>query len=112
MRPEILVLAFAVGVCNWAFRYFPTRANLHELPPGSRLSRFLAATGPAAIGTLFVASALPMVRSASGPAGLILAVGVGAVCAVFALTRSAVGATVAGAVAYGLAFWALGGAQP
>lgn len=107
MRVEIVLLALVVGVCNWLFRYLPTRANLHALPPGAPLSRFLAATGPAAIGTLFVASVLPMVRVATGPSGAVLGAGVGAVGLVFALTRSVAAATVAGAVTYGLAFSAL-----
>lgn len=101
MRIEILILAGAVGLCNWAFRYFPTRADLADHPPGALLSRFLAATGPAAIGTLFVASVLPYARNPDllvlGP----LAAGVAAVCAVFGLSRSVVLATVAGAAAYG-----------
>ncbi len=101
MRIEILFLAVAVGLCNWAFRYFPTRANLLELPPGARLSRFLAATGPAAIGTLFVASILPFLQSATPQAVPPLVAGIGAVCAVFALSRSVVLATMAGAIAYG-----------
>ncbi len=104
MRPEILALALAVGLCNWAFRYFPTRANLHELPPRSALSRFLTATGPAAIGTLFVASALPYARDLTGAGGAVLGAGTAAVLAVFALTRSVVAATLAGALAYGLVF--------
>lgn len=103
MRTEILILALAVGLCNWAFRYFPTRAKLAELPPGARLSRFLAATGPAAIGTLFVASALPYARHLSATSLVPLTAGVGLVCAIFALSRSVVLATVAGAAAYGVA---------
>jgi branched-subunit amino acid transport protein len=105
VRIEVLALACIVGACNWAFRYFPTRANLHELPPGSPVTRFLAATGPAAIGTLFVASVLPLVKDLSGPAPLTLGAGVGAVLLVHAMTRSVVIATLAGAVAYGGAFW-------
>lgn len=108
MRPEIIALALAVGACNWAFRFFPTRARLHELSPRSRVARLLAATGPAAIGTLFVASALPLARAAPDSASLALVAGIGAVLAVFALSRSVVGATLAGAVAYGLVIWANG----
>lgn len=102
MRVEILILALIVGACTWAFRYFPTKANLSAIPPDGLLSRFLAATGPAAIATLFVASALPML---GGGAKLPLVCGVAAVGAVYAITRSVVGATLAGSAAYGLVFW-------
>lgn len=101
MRAEILLLALAVGACTWAFRVLPTRADLSALPQGGWLSRFLAATGPAAIATLFTASALPMVQ---GGAPVPLLAGVAAVLAVFGLTRSVVGATLAGSAGYALAF--------
>lgn len=102
MRAEILTLALIVGACTWSFRFFPTRADLSALPQDGWLARFLAATGPAAIATLFTASALPMVQ---GGVPLPLALGTGAVLAVFALTRSVVGATMAGAAGYGLGVW-------
>lgn len=105
MRPEILIIALIVGGCTWAFRYFPTKADLSSLPKDGLLARFLAATGPAAIATLFVASALPMMR---GSANGVLLAGVATVLAVFAATRSVVLATLAGSLGYGLAFWALG----
>lgn len=101
MRVEILVLALIVGGCTWAFRFFPTRANLSALPPGGPLSRFLAATGPAAIATLFTASALPMVQ---GGLPLPLLAGTVAVGVVFAVSRSVVTATLTGAAVYGLVF--------
>jgi branched-subunit amino acid transport protein len=104
--PQLLALALIVGAANWAFRCLPMRMSLREAPPGSLLARFLAATGPAAIGTLFVASVLPMLgQGADGP----LAAGIAAVLAVFYASRSVVGATLAGAAAYGAAFAALGG---
>lgn len=102
MRAEILTLALIVGACTWAFRYFPTKANLSAIAPDGLLSRFLAATGPAAIATLFVASALPML---GGGAKLPLICGVAAVVAVYAIMRSVVGATLAGSAAYGLVVW-------
>ncbi|TXH95565.1 MAG: hypothetical protein E6Q73_14620 [Pseudorhodobacter sp.] len=102
MRLEILTLALIVGAFTWSFRYFPLRADLSGLPEGGALSRFLAATGPAAIATLFTASALPFVLGGMpGPLGL----GVAAVLGVFAATRSVVGATMAGSVGYGLGVW-------
>ena len=45
MRAEILTLALIVGAFTWAFRYFPTRADLSAMPQGGPLSRFLSATG-------------------------------------------------------------------
>ena len=104
MRPEILWLALLVGACNWAFRYFPTMMNLHRLPADSMFMRLLNATGPAAIGTLFVASVMPLFKDPPA-GGLVLAAGLAAVCLAFAWTRSVVTATVAGAVAYGLCYW-------
>lgn len=107
MRPEILIMALVVGLANWCFRALPLRARLHELPPNSPLARFLGATGPAAIGTLFVASVLPYAQSADSPRAICLLAGVGAVIGAFAASRSVVVATLSGAVAYGLAFWLL-----
>ncbi|MBL4929946.1 AzlD domain-containing protein [Fuscibacter oryzae] len=101
MRAEILTLALMVGAFTWAFRVLPTRADLSAMPEGGLLSRFLAATGPAAIATLFTASVLPMVQ---GGMPLPLAGGTVAVLAVFAATRSVVAATLAGSIAYGALF--------
>ena len=102
MRGDILTLALIVGGFTWAFRFFPTRANLADLPPDGALSRFLASTGPAAIATLFLASVLPMLTG-SAAAHLPLAAGTLAVLAVYAASRSVVGATLAGSAAYGVA---------
>ena len=104
MRAEILTLALITGAFTWAFRFFPTRANLSAIRPAGKLSQFLSATGPAAIATLFVASVLPML--AGGADGALIA-GIATVVAVFAATRSVVGATLAGSAGYGLAFWLL-----
>lgn len=101
MRAEILTLALLVGAFTWAFRVLPTRADLSAMPEGGLLSRFLAATGPAAIATLFTASVLPMVQ---GGMPVPLAGGTVAVLALFAATRSVVAATLAGSVAYGALF--------
>lgn len=104
MRVEILTLALIVGACTWAFRFFPTKADLSGIKPDGVLARFLASTGPAAIATLFVASLLPMMK---GSVPLPLIVGTIAVLAVFAVRRSVVLATLAGSVGYGLAVWLL-----
>lgn len=97
MRWEVLALALVVGAANWGFRYLPIRFGLGSGAEGGVLARFLAAVGPAAIATLFVASALPFVA-----AGAVLApvLGTAAVLAVWVWRRSVVLATLAGAVAY------------
>ncbi len=107
MRAEILILALIVGAFTYGFRFLPTRADLSGLKPGGVLSWFLAATGPAAIATLFVASILPMVQGDIWGQGPLVA-GVLAILACYAATRSVVGATLAGAVAYGAVFAILG----
>lgn len=107
MRTEILILALIVGVCTWAFRFFPTRAKLGDLPQDGWLSRFLNATGPAAIATLFVASVLPMVGQMDQTL-LPLFAGSAMVLGVFARSRSVVGATLAGSATYGVVFALLG----
>jgi hypothetical protein len=104
MRLEILLLALMVGACNWAFRYFPTRLDLSGMKPDGILARFLAATGPAAIATLFAASVMPWLQ---GGVALPMVAGTVAVLVVFGLSRSVVAATLAGSVGYGLAVWGL-----
>lgn len=105
MRGDILTLALIAGLFTWAFRYFPTRADISRLPQGGALSRFLAATGPAAIATLFTASVVPFVE---GGLPVPLAIGTLAVLAVYTASRSVVGATMAGSAGYGLGVWLLG----
>ena len=103
MRREVLLLALIVGVCTWGLRYFPLRADLQDLKPDGALARFLGATGPAAIATLFVAEVMPLVTFPL--TGLVpLVAGVLAVAAVFVGARSVVLATLAGSAAYGIAF--------
>ena len=58
MNGELLVVALLAGAANWAFRVLPTLTRTDRLPPSGRLERFLSATGPAAIATLFVAAIL------------------------------------------------------
>lgn len=104
MRSEVLTLALLVGFFTWAFRVFPTRADLTTLPSNGILARFLAATGPAAIATLFVASVMPWFQ---GGVALPMACGTAAVLAVYAGSRSVVAATLAGSAGYGFAIWGL-----
>ena len=100
MSAHILILALMVGAANWAFRYGPTRLSRGLGPGSGPLARLLAATGPAAIATLVVASVPPMATlSQGGP----LAAGVVAVLALWLWRRSVVVATLGGSVAYALA---------
>ena len=101
MSGEVLALALIVGAANWGFRYLPIRFGLGSGADGGLLSRFLAAVGPAAIATLFVASSLPFVQ---GGAVLAPVMGTAAVVAVWVWRRSVVGATLAGAAAYAAGF--------
>lgn len=104
MVSEAAKLALIVGICTWAFRYLPLRARLQDVAPDGPLGRFLAATGPAAIATLFVAEAMPYFGHVEGRLVPLVA-GVAAVVAVFRWRQSAVLSTLAGSVAYGLASW-------
>lgn len=107
MRAEILTLALMVGSCNWLFRYGPMRLDLSAMAADGWLARFLAATGPAAIATLFVASVMPWLQ---GGVPVPLMAGTAAVLVVFWVSRSVVAATLAGSAGYGLAVWALASA--
>jgi branched-subunit amino acid transport protein len=107
MNTDLLAVALMAGAANWAFRVLPTRARTDRLAPGGWLERFLAATGPAAIGTLFVASILPML-STDVATLLPVIIGTLVVGAVYHGSRSVVAATLAGAVAHGVVFWLAG----
>ena len=100
MRAEVLALALIVGACTWALRYVPLRFDLRAMKPDGALARFLAATGPAAIATLFVAEVMPMLQAPITTQGPLVA-GVLAVTSVFVWRKSVVAATLAGAFAYG-----------
>ena len=106
MSAEVLILALLVGAANWAFRVLPMRIKPSAMPPDGPVARFLAATGPAAIATLFVASVLPALYPVPKDV-LTLGLGTVAVVAVFLARRSVVAATLAGAAVHGMAVWAL-----
>lgn len=102
MRPEVVQLALIAGGLTYLWRYLPLRANLADRAREGVLARFLAATGPAAIATLFVAEMLPLLDETAAQQGRVL-VGVVAVLLAYAWRRSVVFATLAGAFACGVA---------
>ncbi len=101
MRFEVIEIALLAGLATWACRFLPTRADLARLAPHGLFARLLEALGPAAIAALFVAEVMPELSRPLGDQGP-LAAGVLGTVAVFVVTRSVVGATLGGAVAYGL----------
>ena len=107
MNTDLVLMALAVGVATYGFRVLPARMARSDLPETDWLSRFLAATGPAAIATLFTASVLPVLRVAALP--LPLVAGTLAVLGVFWWRRSVVLATLAGATGYGGVFAVMAG---
>ncbi len=104
MNADLVALALIVGAANWAFRYLPTRLDLSDAPQGGLFARFLAATGPAAIATLAVASLQPLVASAQLADLAPVAVGVLGVAVAYFASHSVALATLAGAVLYGVAY--------
>jgi hypothetical protein len=100
MRAEVLELALIAGGLTYLWRYLPLRADLGKMAPDGPLARFLAATGPSAIATLFVAEMMPLWHAAAPQQGR-AAVGVLAVLVAYRWRRSVVFATLAGAVACG-----------
>ncbi len=105
MSWELLAVACLAGAANWAFRALPVIARTDRLAAGGWLERCLSATGPAAIATLFVAAILPAL-SLDVARLLPVIAGTLAVLAVYAVRRSVVLATLAGALAHGLTVWA------
>ena len=94
------------GLATYLTRYLPMAAAKWltdgRLPP--RLSRFLRALGPAAIAALLALSLAELLPAAHLPgAALAVLAGAGTVIIVHRLTGNPAWATLAGAVAYGLA---------
>jgi branched-subunit amino acid transport protein len=107
MNVELLTVALMAGAANWAFRALPILLRSDRQAAEGWLERFLSATGPAAIATLFVAAILPTL-SLDLHRFLPVLLGTLAVLGVFAARRSVVLATLAGALAHGLTVWAFG----
>ena len=104
MSWELLTVTLMAGAANWAFRALPILARTDRLAGGGWFGRFLAATGPAAITTLFVAAILPALTPELSRL-LPVITGTLAVLAVYATRRSVVAATLAGALVHGLTTW-------
>jgi asparagine N-glycosylation enzyme membrane subunit Stt3 len=107
MNWELLTVACMAGVANWCFRAVPIVARTGRATAGGWLGRFLASTGPAAIGTLFVAAILPALTPDLAKL-LPVITGTLTVLGVYLARQSVVLATLAGALAHGLTVWLLG----
>lgn len=106
MNSDFLIVTLIVGIGTWALRYLPSRIDMSSVTPGGPVSRFLEATGPAAIAALCVAAFLPMVE-ADMVAMIKLAAGLAGTFLGFKLSRDMSVAAIAGAAGYALAFWLL-----
>lgn len=106
MTTEFILMALIVGVGTWAMRFLPTRINVSSIKPDSPASRFLDATGPAAIAALCVASFLPMIE-ADWRALTMLAAGLAGTFIGFRIGRDISLASILGAAFYALAYWLL-----
>lgn len=104
MNWELFATAVLAGAANWLFRAGPILARSDRMGARGWLERFLSATGPAAIATLFVASILPAISPDLNRLFPTLA-GTLAVLCIWLARRSVVLATLAGALVHGLAFW-------
>jgi len=104
MNHELLIVALLAGAANWAFRALPVMLRTDRMAAGGWVERFLSATGPAAIATLFIASILPalspdLARLMPLIAGTVVVLGA------YHASRSVVVATLAGAIAHGATVW-------
>jgi branched-subunit amino acid transport protein AzlD len=103
MNTEFLIITLLVGLGTWMLRFLPTRFMRGTGDPDAPLSRFLSATGPAAIAALYVGAILPMVSpdlQAIAP----LVLGSTAVVAIYFWRRDVSLATLGGAIVYGIVF--------
>lgn len=103
MRTELVLVALIVGLGTWLFRFLPTRLGGRPGLRSPRLTAAMESIGPAAIATLFIASVLPGLAPGAGGRALIL-IGCAATLLAFRIRRNIVLATMAGTVAYGVAF--------
>lgn len=107
MRTDLVIVAVVVGLGTWLFRFLPTRIRSKSEVRSPRLTRAMESIGPAAIVTLFVASVLPDLVPGAQEVPLML-IGCATTVMVFLIKRNVGLATMAGALAYGVAFVVLG----
>ncbi|WP_127145009.1 AzlD domain-containing protein [Pelagibacterium montanilacus] len=107
MNTDLLILVAIVGLGTWAMRALPLRLPFFSGRPGGAMSRFLAATGPAALAALTAASFLPLATPDVAVLGPTL-VGSAAVVGGHFATRDMAAAALVGAVAYGITVWLIG----
>ncbi|WP_417578649.1 AzlD domain-containing protein [Pelagibacterium sp.] len=103
MNSEFLIITILVGLGTWLLRFLPTRFMRGTGDPNAPLSRFLSATGPAAIAALYIGAIIPMIApqfQAIAP----LVLGSGAVVAIYFWRHDVSLATLGGAIVYGLVF--------
>lgn len=103
MNGDFLILTVLVGLGTWLLRFLPTQLMRGTGDPRAPLSRFLSATGPAAIAALYVSAVMPMLDPSLATIAP-LAVGSAAVVGVYFWRRDVSLATVSGAIAYGIVF--------
>jgi branched-subunit amino acid transport protein AzlD len=108
MRTDLVLVAAAVGLGTWLFRFLPMQFRGTPGARNPRLARAMESIGPAAIVTLFLASVLPDLAPGAPDRSLIL-IGCATTALAFGIRRNVVLATLAGTVAYGVAFAKLGG---
>ena len=101
MSWEVFIVVLLAALGTWALRYVPILLSRGQ--PGKTWSRFLSATGPAAIAALTVASFLPELSLDLAQLIPVL-VGTAAVVLGFLWRRDIAIATIGGAIAYGIAF--------
>ena len=100
MRVEIVLLALAVGACIWALRVLPLGLDMRRMAAQGRWARFFAATGVAAIASLFAAGMIPSLQAAP----LATVAGCMGVLSAYWISRSTVAATLMGSLIYGIAY--------
>lgn len=105
MNTDLIIVAGVVGLGTWLFRFLPTR--LRRSSANVRLTGAMEGIGPAAIATLCIASVLPELAPGAPDRSIVL-LGCAATGLAFAAKRNVVLATLAGALAYGIAFAFLG----
>ena len=103
MNTELLIVTVLVGLGTWMLRFLPTRFMRGTGDPQAPLSRFLSATGPAAIAALYVGAILPMLSPELGAIAP-LVMGSAAVVGIYFWRRDVSLATLGGAIVYGLVF--------